>query len=102
MVENRCDLTADIKEMMYGFGDCWPPDPEVVSFIDVLVKNYIEDLGQRANQIGDMRGRLDKDCFLFLVRKDRRKFQRVQRLLDSYQKLEDAKNIGLKESDDNC
>eukprot|EP01041_Mallomonas_annulata_P013749 gene13749-29239_t len=97
---NNYNLSKDIEEMMYGFGDEWPPNKDAVSLVETLVKDYIEDLAVRALEIAELRGKLDKDCFIFLVRKDSRKFNRVQKLLETHEKIEEVQKIGLKEQED--
>ena len=75
-------LHEDIEEMMFGFGDTeWPPNFEAVTIMEQLVINYIEELTTRAIQVSELTGKLDKECFLYLVRKQRQKFTRVTKLL---------------------
>ena len=38
---------SDIEEMMYGFGDDWPPLRESVNLPDAIAVKYIEDLGNK-------------------------------------------------------
>ncbi len=45
-----------------------------------------------------MTGKLDKECFMFLVRKDKHKFSRVNRLIKANEDLKTVQNIFL--SDD--
>ena len=72
---------------MFGFGDRWPPQEESVQLVESLVTQYIENLTRRASKIGELRGNLDKECFLYLVSTDRRKFQRVCTLLDTNEEI---------------
>ena len=39
--------------------------------------------------------KLDKECFLYLVRKDRKKFQRVHRLLTANDEIKRVKKIDI-------
>ena len=39
---------GDIEEMMFGFGDEWPPDGNAIRLLESFVVNYIEDLAVRA------------------------------------------------------
>lgn len=87
----------DIEDMMFGFGDEWPPDSNAVCLLESLVVSYVEDLAGRALEIADLRGKLDKECFMFLVRKDRKKFSRVHKLLKSNEELKSVQKIELKE-----
>ena len=38
---------SDIEEMMYGFGDDWPPLRESVNLLDAIAVKYIEDLSKQ-------------------------------------------------------
>ena len=61
--------------MLFGFGDSYPADPQVVSQMDAVVQGYMRDLALRALRVADARAgqgysRLDKECFLFAVRRE--------------------------------
>jgi transcription initiation factor TFIID subunit 13 len=85
---------SDVEEMLYGFGDEWPPDKETVKIIDVFAQQYIEDITLRALEIAELRGdKLDKDCFLYVVRKEKQKFARIQQLLQANEELKQAKAL---------
>jgi hypothetical protein len=93
----RGPLSNDIADMLFGFGDSWPPNTQTVNLVEALVTEYIQDLGARALQVADLRpdGKLDKECFLYIVRKDRSKFQRANRLLLSNQQIKAAQKIDV-------
>lgn len=86
---------SDIEEMMFGFGDNWPPDSSAVNLIESLTTSYLENLGTRALDVAELRGKLDKECFMFLVRKDRKKFTRVHKLLKSNEELKTVQKVEL-------
>jgi transcription initiation factor TFIID subunit 13 len=90
-------IHGDIEEMMFGFGDEWPPNEEAVDFVSGLVTEYIQDLSERALQVAELRGKLDKECFMFLVRKDRRKFSRVHKLLKANEDIKKVQKVELKD-----
>jgi hypothetical protein len=90
-------MRSDLEEMMFGFGDVWPPKPSSVSLLEAIATNYIEDLSTRAVQVSEMRGKLDKECFLYVVRKDRRLFNRAARLLKAHEEIKSAQKETLKE-----
>jgi hypothetical protein len=95
-------MYEDIEEMMYGFGDThqWPPDENSVRLIETMVINYIEDLSIRASDVAELKskdGKIDKECFMFVVRKDRRKFNRIYRLLKANEELKSAQKLELNE-----
>lgn len=93
----KSKIYNDLEEMMYGFGDTWPPDPQSVELLEQLVVEYIEDLTAKAVNIAEMTGKLDKDCFMYLVRKDRKKFNRVHQLLTTNDYIKKAKEEISKE-----
>ena len=95
--QRKSDMSTDIEEMMYGFGDTWPPNPDCVTLVESVVTRYIEDLALRAKEISDLRGKMDKECFLYVVRKDRSKFSRVCQLLKANEELKNAQKTELKE-----
>lgn len=79
-----------IEEMMYGFGDKWPPNTDSVELVERIVANYVRNLCHRAKDIADVTGTLDKECFLYAVRKDRRKFTRIYTLLKVHEEIKKA------------
>ncbi len=93
------DFGGDISEMMFGFGDSWPPNTDAVRTVDNLVTEFIQDLGARALRVAEMRPdkRLDKECFLYLVRKDRKKFQRVHSLLAANAEIKKHRKLDIQE-----
>ncbi len=91
-------FSRDLQEMMFGFGDQWPPCRESVQLMETLVKEYIADLAHRAQEIAlKTEYPLDKECFIFLVRADQRKFLRVQRLLNAHNEIQDARKVRKRE-----
>ena len=92
------EFGSDIAEMMFGFGDTWPPNTDAVRCIDSLVTDYIHDMGARALRVAELRPdkKLDKECFLYLVRKDRKKFQRVHRLLNANDEIKRVKKVDIR------
>jgi len=93
-------FVSDIEDMLFGFGDAWPADGAVVQAIDDMVTGYIRDLTLRALKVAECRpeGKLDKECFMFLVRKESHKFKRVHRLLQVNDELKHAKRIEIAET----
>ena len=72
---------ADLQDMMHGFGDSYPSDPESMLLMEKLVLDYIHTLCNGCCKVAEMTGRLDKEGLLFLIKKDRKKFERVCSLL---------------------
>jgi hypothetical protein len=63
--------------------------------MEIMVKSYIQDIGMRAKAIADVRKKIDKDCFIFLVRKDTRKFRRVNDLLSAFEEIKSVQKTKL-------
>ena len=94
----KSKMHEDLEEMMYGFGDAWPPNPESVQVVENIAVRYIQDLAARAKQVAEVRGnKLDKDCFLYIIRKDRPKFARACQLLKTNEELKSVQRLELKE-----
>ncbi|KDD76570.1 hypothetical protein H632_c179p3 [Helicosporidium sp. ATCC 50920] len=90
---------------MYGFGDDVAPLPETVDLVEDIVLEYttallgraLEGASGRAKARAGARGgvatALGPEDILFLVRKDARKFSRVQELLSMQEEIKKAKSI---------
>ncbi len=63
------------------------------------MEEYIGDLAHRALAIADAKGSLDKECFMYLVRTDERKFQRIRRLMDANEEIKRAKTSSVAEEE---
>jgi transcription initiation factor TFIID subunit 13 len=88
--------------MMYGFGDCWPPNSDSVELMEKLVANYVKGLCTRAVEVSELSGiKLDKECFMYVVKKDRKKFTRTVSLLQSNEELKKANKLQLGTEEDN-
>jgi hypothetical protein len=96
---SKSSLKNDLREMLYGFGDNWPSTNEVVDVVETLATDYIKDLGARAVQVAQVRpgARLDKMCFLYLARKDRKKFQRVHKLLTAKEEIKQVRKVVIED-----
>jgi hypothetical protein len=58
--------------------------------VERIVAGYVRNLCQRAKEVADVTGSLDKECFLYAVRKDRRKFTRIYTLLKVHEEIKKA------------
>lgn len=98
---SKSSLKNDLREMLYGFGDNWPSTNGVVDVVESLATEYIKDLGARAVQVAQVRpgARLDKECFLFLARKDRKKFQRVHKLLTAKEEIKQVRKVVIEDDE---
>jgi hypothetical protein len=88
-------FTTNIEDMMFGFGDEWPPDPATVALVESIATDYIRSLTLKAQEVANLTGKLDKECFLYLVRKETAKFTRVNQLLSTHEELKQAQNLQL-------
>jgi hypothetical protein len=68
---SRYGLYEDLEEIMFGFGDSWPPEPDSVELMEKIAVQYIKDLCVRALQVSSITGKLDKECFMYQVTKPR-------------------------------
>lgn len=98
--KSKYGMFEDIEEMMYGFGDKWPPQAESVDLIEELAVSYIQDLCRRAVEVADFTGKLDKQCFMYAVRKDSRKFSRAYTLLKANDELKKVQNTTIAEEEE--
>ena len=86
------DLSKDLQQMMYGFGDAQEVDAESVEMVERLVRQYIDELLGEASAIASIRRcPLDSGCLLYAVRHDRLKFERARRLLEMKEVIRDAR-----------
>lgn len=97
--KSKYGMYEDIEEMMFGFGDDWPPAADTVELVEDLAVKYIKDLCQRAVQVAGYTGKLDKQCFMYAVRKDTRKFTRAYALLKSNEELKAARTTTIAEEE---
>ncbi|CAM9179446.1 unnamed protein product [Ascophyllum nodosum] len=75
-------LMESLPQMMYGYGDEEQPLPETVACMKELVSEYIRDVTDEACRVASMKGRLDTECYLFAVRRDRAKYKRGREILE--------------------
>lgn len=96
---SKYDLYDDIEEMMVGFGDNYPPIPESVKIVESMVAKYIKSICYKAQEISKVNNKLDKDCFKYIVRKDRAKYTRIENLLKSNELVKQARKQQLNSED---
>jgi hypothetical protein len=91
---NRKDkFTESIEEMMFGFGSEWPPDAGAVSLVENIAVNYMRDITLRAKDVASIAGKLDKECFVYVVNKDQTKFNRIDSLLKANEEINQCKKF---------
>mmetsp|Transcript_35302 Transcript_35302/g.92648 ORF Transcript_35302/g.92648 Transcript_35302/m.92648 type:complete len:197 (-) Transcript_35302:381-971(-) len=91
----------ELRSMMFGFGDDRQPQAESVQLLEEMVVDYIRGLLQQAQQTCEHRVRgarkagseakvRDRDL-LFVLRKDRRRHERVIELLEVWKEVKAAR-----------
>ena len=83
-------FNKELKCMLYGFGDDKNPYTETVDFLEDLVMEFIQDMTQKAMDIGRP-GRVQVEDIIFLVRKHPRMYARVRELLTMNEELKKAR-----------
>lgn len=80
----------ELRCMMYGFGDDQNPYTESVELLEDLVFKYINEITKKAIDVGRT-GKITVDDIMFLIRKDRRKCKRVEKLLEMNEELKKSR-----------
>lgn len=81
-VQPALSLKESLPQMMYGFGEDEAPLPETVALMEQLVFGYIRDVTDEACKTAEVKGRLDTDCFVFAVRRDKPKYKRMKEIIE--------------------
>jgi len=81
--------------MMYGFGDVQKPLPETVRVMEEVLLDHVASLVAKSTDLANARRRDRPDIsdVLFVIRKDRRKIQRVRYLQEMKAKVDAAKSL---------
>jgi hypothetical protein len=89
----QAKFRSDLQDIMFGFGDTWPSNKDTLALVEIMVKQYIEDVCLEARTVAELKGKLDVECFTFPVRKDVRKFKRLHQLLESNEDFKRVKSL---------
>ncbi|XP_015520416.1 transcription initiation protein SPT3 homolog [Neodiprion pinetum] len=78
------NYTAEIRQMMHGFGDSSAPLLESAKIIEDVVLHQMRAIVYRACEVADRRGNriITPEDFIFLMRKDKVKVQRLLKYLE--------------------
>ena len=87
----RATVDATVAYMMYGFGDAKEPDPDSIELMEDMLVDYLTNVAHRAMEVAERRGRMQTEDLLYVIRNDRKKFARVDELLEMNAKLKDAR-----------
>uniref|UniRef100_A0AAV1TLQ9 Transcription initiation factor TFIID subunit 13 n=1 Tax=Peronospora matthiolae TaxID=2874970 RepID=A0AAV1TLQ9_9STRA len=97
----RGELVDSIKHMLFGFGDENEPRDETAQLMEELVVEYVHAMTKKAMDLAAVKGKLDTECFIFLIRKDPERYNRVAELLRANDEFRAALNSGFDPSDEN-
>uniref|UniRef100_A0A7S0ZEC8 Transcription initiation factor TFIID subunit 13 n=1 Tax=Timspurckia oligopyrenoides TaxID=708627 RepID=A0A7S0ZEC8_9RHOD len=86
---------AELRQMMYGFGDVAKPLPATIELMEEMLLEYLSALISKSVEIAQSRRRDRPNIsdVKFVIRKDRRRMQRVRYLLDMKAEIERVTNI---------
>ncbi len=81
--------------MMYGFGDSSTPRADTLDLMEEMLLLYLESVISETTRIANTYRREKPDItdIKFLIRKDRRKLQRVRYLLDMKAEIQKATKV---------
>ncbi|OWZ24302.1 hypothetical protein PHMEG_000662 [Phytophthora megakarya] len=96
----RGELVESIKHMLFGFGDENEPLDETAELMEDLVVEYIHAMTKKAMELATIKGKLDTECFIFLIRKDPERYDRIAELLRANDEFRAALNSGFDPSDE--
>ncbi len=80
----------ELRLMMYGFGDDQNPFTESVDMLEDLVIQFIDDIANKAQDVGK-NGKISVEDVIYIVRRDHRKYSRVRDLLSMNEELKKAR-----------
>ena len=87
----RGAFAKDMAYMMYGFGDAKEPDPRTIELMEDMLVEYLTNVAHRSMEVAERRGRMQTEDLLYVIRNDRKKFARVDELLEMNAKLKEAR-----------
>ena len=88
---NRGTLGKEIKIMLYAFGDVQTPRQDTADLLEEMVTHYIADMTLKANSVSKRQGKLRTEDLMFVMRKDKKKYSRMQELLYMNEELKKAR-----------
>jgi hypothetical protein len=114
-------VNVAVKHMMFGFGDETEPLDETAELMEDLVVEYVHAMVEfrlppacfvviysfvavcqtkKAMELATVKGKLDTECFIFLIRKDPERYDRIAELLRANDEFRAALNSGFDPSDE--
>ncbi|KAI3657981.1 hypothetical protein MP638_003013 [Amoeboaphelidium occidentale] len=93
--KKKYQFTRELRLMAYGFGDASPPSlirTDTLELLEEMMLEYVQDLSLKAAKVaantsstGNFKVKIED--FLFVLRKDAKKYQRAKELLFRYDEL---------------
>ena len=77
--------------MLYAFGDVQVPRQDTADLLEDMTTQYIADMTNKASSVSKKRGKLRTEDLMFILRKDRKKYARMQELLYMNEELKKAR-----------
>ncbi|KAH7484539.1 hypothetical protein PRIC1_003850 [Phytophthora ramorum] len=96
----RGELVESIKHMLFGFGDEAEPLDETAELMEDLVVEHVHAMTKKAMELAAVKGKLDTECFIFPIRKDPERYDRIAELLRANDEFRAALNSGFDPSDE--
>eukprot|EP00967_Tisochrysis_lutea_P040933 scaffold49188_cov31-Tisochrysis_lutea.AAC.1 len=100
----------ELRAMMFGFGDDANPLPQTVELMEDLVVDYVQRVLHSATDACEERNRhlrrstealrVKERDLLFVLRKDKRRLQRTQELLEVYEEQKEARKDYAKDHEE--
>ncbi|CAD7698224.1 unnamed protein product [Ostreobium quekettii] len=81
----------DLPGIMYGYGDSETPRQETVELVEDIVFEYVSGLLHKAMETASLRGKLKYEDFMFQVRSEPQKIERIQELLQKNEEIKKAR-----------
>ncbi|GMH40437.1 hypothetical protein BSKO_08341 [Bryopsis sp. KO-2023] len=89
----------DLPGMMYGFGDNAAPRHETVELVEDVVFEYVSSLLHRAMETAAIRGKLKYEDFVWQVKDEPHKLERLKDLLEKNEEIKKARKMDYDKTD---
>lgn len=77
--------------MLYAFGDVQTPRQDTADLLEEMTAQYIADMAIKANSVSKRQRKLRTEDLMFILRKDKKKYARMQELLYMNEELKRAR-----------
>jgi len=78
---------------MYGYGDINAPRQDTAEVLHNYLIDYLSVLLIKIHNMAKIKGKTKTEEFMYFLRRDRRKYSRVRRLLATNEELKNARKI---------